>query len=175
MLWKRKKKTTPKTTANRSFPIPNEGGLGCLAFMISLRLGHLNGEYNAVSLLERCPKQPGVRHFSRFSRSGLPNRRHRSTPHYSDEGRIFILLDTSHPPPIKVQWRHGENRQAGIPIHAQLARNQARPANSRVSVDTLTVSPSLIKRGTRISMPVSSFASLVTLPLEVSPRTPGSV
>jgi len=57
----------------------------------------------------------------------------------------------------------------------QSARHQARPANSRVSVDTLTVSPSLMKRGTRISMPVSSFASLVTLPLEVSPRTPGSV
>ncbi len=52
---------------------------------------------------------------------------------------------------------------------------QARPANSRVSVDTLTVSPFLMKRGTRISMPVSSLAGLVTLPLAVSPRAPGSV
>lgn len=62
-----------------------------------------------------------------------------------------------------------------ILIHAQLLWDQARPANSRVSVDTLIVSPSLMKSGTRISMPVSSFAGLVTLPLEVSPRTPGSV
>jgi hypothetical protein len=51
----------------------------------------------------------------------------------------------------------------------------ARPANSRLSVDTLTFSPSLIKRGTRISRPVSSVAGLVTLPLDESPRTTGSV
>ena len=52
---------------------------------------------------------------------------------------------------------------------------QARPANSRVSVWTFTFSPSLMKSGTRISRPVSSVAGLVTLPLAVSPRTPGSV
>ena len=52
---------------------------------------------------------------------------------------------------------------------------QARPANSRVSVWTLTFSPSLMKSGTRISMPVSSVAAFVTLPLAVSPRMPGSV
>jgi hypothetical protein len=52
---------------------------------------------------------------------------------------------------------------------------QARPANCRVSVSTLIFSPSLINTGTRISMPVSSLAGLVTLPLAVSPRTPGSV
>src|SRR5574337_914369 len=51
----------------------------------------------------------------------------------------------------------------------------ARPANSRVSVCTLTFSPSLMKSGTRISRPVLVFATLVTLPLVVSPRTPGSV
>jgi hypothetical protein len=50
----------------------------------------------------------------------------------------------------------------------------ARPANSRVSVETFTFSPSLIKRGTRISRPVSSLTILVTLPLEESPRAPGS-
>ena len=48
---------------------------------------------------------------------------------------------------------------------------QARPANCRVSVSTLIFSPSLIKTGTRISMPVSNLAGLVTLPLAVSPRT----
>ena len=32
-----------------------------------------------------------------------------------------------------------------------------------------------LKSGTRISSPVSSVASLVTPPLAVSPRTPGSV
>src|SRR5437773_5950068 len=57
----------------------------------------------------------------------------------------------------------------------RLKPHQARPANSRLSVDTLTFSPSLIKRGTRISRPVSSLAGLVTPPLEESPRTPGSV
>src|SRR5262245_7496661 len=49
----------------------------------------------------------------------------------------------------------------------------ARPANSRVSVWTLTFSPSLMKRGTRISNPVSSVAAFVTVPLAVSPRTAG--
>lgn len=53
--------------------------------------------------------------------------------------------------------------------------HQARPANSRVSVLTFTFSPSLMKRGTLISMPVSRVAGLVTLPLAVSPRLPGSV
>src|ERR1017187_2820866 len=53
--------------------------------------------------------------------------------------------------------------------------SHARPANPRLSVDTFTFSPSLMKRGTRISRPVSSLAGLVTLPLDESPRTPGSV
>ena len=35
------------------------------------RLGHFNGESGFVS--EHRVKQPGVLHFSRFSRSGLPN------------------------------------------------------------------------------------------------------
>ena len=65
--------------------------------------------------------------------------------------------------------------RSSIEGFAALARDQARPANSRVSVDTLIFSPCLMKRGTRISMPVSSFAGLVTLPLAVSPRAPGSV
>ena len=52
---------------------------------------------------------------------------------------------------------------------------QARPANSRVSVCTFTRSPSFTNSGTRTSMPVSSVAALVTLPLLVSPRTAGSV
>ena len=63
-------------------------------------------------------------------------------------------------------------------LHSTNQKNvtdQARPANSRVSVDTFTFSPSLMKRGTRISIPVSSLAGLVTLPLAVSPRAPGSV
>src|SRR5262249_5200520 len=51
----------------------------------------------------------------------------------------------------------------------------ARPANSRVSLCTFTLSPSLMKSGTRICRPVSSVASFVTPPLAVSPRTPGSV
>ena len=54
-------------------------------------------------------------------------------------------------------------------------QTQARPANSRVSVATLTLSPSLMKSGTRISTPVSSLAGLVTLPPDESPRGPGSV
>ena len=62
-----------------------------------------------------------------------------------------------------------------FPAQVRLTGDQARPANSRVSVDTLTFSPSLMKGGTRISMPVSSLAGLVTLPLAVSPRAPGSV
>src|ERR1700742_3321596 len=51
----------------------------------------------------------------------------------------------------------------------------ARPANSRVSVLTFMDSPSLTKNGTWISIPVSNFAGLVTAPLAVLPRTPGSV
>jgi len=38
-----------------------------------------------------------------------------------------------------------------------------------------TFSPSLMKSDTRTSMPVSSLASLVTLPDAVSPLAPGSV
>jgi hypothetical protein len=56
---------------------------------------------------------------------------------------------------------------AAVPTHAL-------PANSRFSVDTFTFSPSLMKRGTRISRPVSSLAVLVPPP-EESPRIPGSV
>ena len=55
-----------------------------------------------------------------------------------------------------------------------LVRTYALPANSRFSVDTFTFSPSLMKRGTRISRPVSSRAALVPPPDE-SPRTAGSV
>src|SRR5208337_1287291 len=33
----------------------------------------------------------GVRHFSRFSRSGLPNRRHRSTPLHAGAPRVAIF------------------------------------------------------------------------------------
>ena len=35
MLWKRRKKMTPKTNANSKWPIPNEGGfrVGCLFSM----------------------------------------------------------------------------------------------------------------------------------------------
>ena len=58
---------------------------------------------------------------------------------------------------------------------AKSGKGQARPANSPVSVDTFTFSPSLMNRGTRISSPVSRRAGLVTLPLDESPRTPGSV
>src|SRR5438876_10168469 len=53
-------------------------------------------------------------------------------------------------------------------------RTHALPANSRLSVDTFTFSPSLMKRGTRISRPVSSRAVLVP-PSDESPRTVGSV
>ena len=55
-----------------------------------------------------------------------------------------------------------------------LVRTHALPANSRFSVDTFTFSPSLMKRGTRISRPVSSRAVLVPPP-DDSPRTAGSV
>jgi len=54
-----------------------------------------------------------------------------------------------------------------VPTHAL-------PANSLFSVDTFTFSPSLMKRGTRISRPVSSLAVLVPPP-EESPRIAGSV
>src|ERR1035441_2075835 len=59
--------------------------------------------------------------------------------------------------------------------HVGVADCQARPANSRVSVLTLTFSPSLMKVGTRSSRTVSRRASLVTAPAAVSPRTEGSV
>ena len=51
---------------------------------------------------------------------------------------------------------------------------QARPANSRFSVETFTFSPSLINNGTFSSSPVSSRHTLFPLPLDVSPLTPGS-
>src|ERR1700680_3280832 len=66
-------------------------------------------------------------------------------------------------------------RMAQSVVHSAPPSAYALPANSRVSVWTLTFSPSLMNRGTRISSPVSSVASLVTLPLAVSPRVPGSV
>jgi hypothetical protein len=40
---------------------------------------HLRGNYNAVILGRRLKPRRGVRHFSRFSRSGLPDCRYRST------------------------------------------------------------------------------------------------
>jgi hypothetical protein len=55
-----------------------------------------------------------------------------------------------------------------------LEPSHALPAKSRFSVETFTFSPSLMKRGTRISRPVSSRAVLVPPPDE-SPRTAGSV
>ena len=55
------------------------------------------------------------------------------------------------------QWRIRNPFKVSLNGHA-------RPANSRVSVDTLIFSPSLMNSGTRISMPVSSLASLVTFP-----------
>src|SRR5215472_9822578 len=60
-------------------------------------------------------------------------------------------------------------------VWGEIGKRQARPANSPVSVETFTISPSLMKRGTRISSPVPSRAGLVTVPLDESPRTPGSV
>src|SRR5258708_12347100 len=49
----------------------------------------------------------------------------------------------------------------------------ARPANSRFSVNTFTFSPSLMKRGTRISSPASRLPLLVP-PLHPPPPPPGS-
>src|SRR6202789_3067144 len=66
-------------------------------------------------------------------------------------------------------------RSTGLSIGNELQAAYARPANSRVSVLTLMDSPSLTKNGTWISIPVSSFADLVTAPLAVLPRAPGSV
>jgi hypothetical protein len=43
-----------------------------------------------LTLKLMVPRAAGVRHFSRFSRSGLPNRQQRSTPLYVYRGRIFI-------------------------------------------------------------------------------------
>jgi len=60
------------------------------------------------------------------------------------------------------------------PSRIDLELIHALPANSLFSVDTFTFSPSLMKRGTRISRPVSSRAVLVPPPDE-SPRTAGSV
>src|SRR5271167_2287439 len=69
----------------------------------------------------------------------------------------------------------GSSLSNHVRSQAQLAWDQTRPANSRVSVETLILSPSLMKSGTRISIPVCSFAGLVPLPLAPSPRAPGSV
>ena len=55
----------------------------------------------------------------------------------------------------------------------QQAHAHARPMYAPVRVSILIVSPSLMKSGTLIVLPVSSFAGLVTL-LAVSPRTPSA-
>src|SRR5271165_4453141 len=59
-------------------------------------------------------------------------------------------------------------------VRVKRAINHALPANSPVSVYTFTRSPSWMYSGALISRPVSSLASLVTLPL-VSPCAPASV
>src|SRR5208283_608331 len=82
----------------------------------------------------------------------------RSTGYPHEAGLCFLFLE------------RGEVGYRGVE-----GADQARPANSRLSVETLTFSPSLMKRGTRISRPVWRRADLVTLPLDVSPRTAGSV
>ena len=51
----------------------------------------LTGKYNAGLSWNVYRNHSGVRHFSRFSRSGLPNRRHRTAPLYAAGGRIFIV------------------------------------------------------------------------------------
>jgi hypothetical protein len=80
-----------------------------------------------------------------------------------------ITLEFPAPKGRWVLWRYYANDLADDPV-----ATHALPANSRVSVDTFTFSPSLMKRGTRISRPVSSLAVLVPPP-EESPRMPGSV
>src|SRR5208283_2076996 len=73
----------------------------------------------------------------------------RSTGYPHEAGLCFLFLE------------RGEVGYRGVE-----GADQARPANSRLSVETLTFSPSLMKRGTRISRPVWRRADLVTLPLE---------
>ena len=51
----------------------------------------------------------------------------------------------------------------------------ARPATSPVCVLTRTISPSLMKSGTRTTKPVSTVACLLAPPAAVSPRAPISV
>ena len=65
------------------------------------RVGHLNGKYSAGLSLNVDRKQLRVRHFSRCSRSGLPNRRHRSTWRYAAGGRI---LHRHHVPLVSTHW-----------------------------------------------------------------------
>src|ERR1051325_3772817 len=60
-------------------------------------------------------------------------------------------------------------KRAGGKILRLSGRTQARPIYAPVRVSILTVSPSLMKSGTLIVLPLSSFAGLVTL-LAVSPR-----
>ena len=72
-------------------------------------------------------------------------------------------------------WRNDPSAIFLISVSLMYGNAQARPANSPVSVATFTFSPCLINSGTLISSPVSSFAGFVTLPLDVSPFTPGSV
>jgi hypothetical protein len=87
--------------------------------------------------------------------------------------REISLTVSRYPPwrPVSAALPGSRADRKGI----DLEPTHARPANSRFSVDTFTLSPSLMKSGTRISRPVSSLADLVPLPLEESPRTPGSV
>src|SRR5258708_6268161 len=61
------------------------------------RVGHFNGEgITRVCLCSVDRNTWGVRPFSRFSRSGLPIRRLRSTPLYAAGGRIFISSTSTH-------------------------------------------------------------------------------
>ena len=76
-----------------------------------------------------------------------------------------------HPPRLPQVAHHIRHSPLDLPDFARMPR----PENSRDSLCTLIFSPSLMNSGTRISMPVSSVATLVTLPLAVSPRAPASV
>ena len=82
---------------------------------------------------------------------------------------------TGHDPGFLRDPRRRPGTLTGSGVKSCISGTHALPANSLVSVWTLTRSPSLMKSGTRISRPVSSVAGLVAPPLEVSPRKPGSV
>ena len=88
---------------------------------------------------------------------------------------LKVMTASAHPTLIAVLYRLtvGVYRLKTLFV-GRSNRFYARPANSSVSVCTFTLSPSLTNSGTRIWRPVSSVAILVTPPLAVSPRTPGS-